>query len=33
MEKYWIEQLRKRFSDRQAAVPDGLWGGHRGSDA
>ena len=27
MEKYWIEQLRKRFSDRQAAAPDGLWEG------
>lgn len=25
MEKYWIEILRKRFSDKKASVPEGLW--------
>lgn len=25
MEKQWIEDLRKRFGDRRASVPDGLW--------
>ncbi len=25
MEKQWIDNLRKRFADRKAPVPDGLW--------
>ena len=25
MEKQWIEDLRKRFDDRKAPVPEGLW--------
>jgi len=25
MEEHWIESLRKRFADRQSAVPDNLW--------
>lgn len=25
MEKQWIDNLRKRFEDRKAPVPEGLW--------
>ena len=25
MEKQWIEDLRKRFDDSRAPVPEGLW--------
>ncbi len=25
MEKQWIDNLRKRFDNREAAPPDGLW--------
>lgn len=25
MERQWIDNLRKRFEDRKAPVPEGLW--------